>query len=235
MWFFAHAGLTLGISVVAEHLTGHLQPEASPSNRQVDRTLALANIRSGSELQLPPVAGGSEGAKAWPGLSLARLAIPRLWPSFDYRLVIIGAILPDLDKFAGLLLFNNFDRAFLHSLFSLLLLLAAGAAWGIWLGDSRVLQLGWCWAIHLFLDQMWRRPTLFLWPFTGWDFRGARVEPGEVAEWMAYSLANDMGYLVPEVAGAAIVAGLLLWLVWHGRLGVFLRTGRAGAAHPSSS
>jgi len=85
--------------------------------------------------------------------------------NIDYRLILVGSVLPDVDKFIGLELFHRFDRSIFHSIFWLLLI----AAMGVWVfrrfGDTRGLQLTYCWVIHLILDQMWLKPNVLLWPW----------------------------------------------------------------------
>ena len=91
----------------------------------------------------------------------------------DFRLLVIGSILPDIvDKSLWLLFFPedlNATRLIAHTLwFPILLLL------GWWFGSRRglnfLLPLGIGSALHLVFDGMFAMPATLLWPFMGWGF-----------------------------------------------------------------
>ena len=138
-------------------------------------------------------------------------------PAIDYRLVIAGAVAPDVvdAAFGGARL--------LHTLaFSVVLLC------GVMLGTRgrrgtrrRLLALPIGTFLHLVLDAMWARTEVFWWPALGLSFEGTGLP----------SLSRPVLLLVvQEVAGAAALA----W--WWSRFRLaeperrrqFVRTGRLG-------
>jgi hypothetical protein len=135
-------------------------------------------------------------------------------PAIDHRLVVAGALLPDLiDVWSG-------GRWFAHSvLFSVLLLT------GVMVGTTgrrllrrRLLALPIGTFLHLVLDGMWTDKRVFWWPAFGGSF-GDRGLP-----------SLDRGLLDVPLELLGLVA--LVWAVRRFRLGdperrrTFLRTGR---------
>jgi len=84
----------------------------------------------------------------------------------DYRLVMLGSMLPDIiDKPLGLWLFPdtfNNGRILTHTLLFTLLLAAVGAYLWLRRGKSGVLCISFGVVAHLCLDQIWLNPTTFL-------------------------------------------------------------------------
>jgi hypothetical protein len=127
-------------------------------------------------------------------------AIVAVWfvfrdPRFDYRLLVVGSVLPLLDALFG-------GARVMHTLvFSLALLVAVMLltvnrlrARRLWLG----LAIGTL--LHLVFDGAWTSTDVFWWPFGGWSFEDARL-PEAARGWWNVPL---------ELAGLAI----LVW-VWH--------------------
>jgi hypothetical protein len=116
-------------------------------------------------------------------------------PRFDYRLLVVGSVLPLLDALFG-------GARVMHTLvFSLALLIAVmlltvgrRPARRLWLG----LAIGTL--LHLVFDGAWTNADLFWWPFGGWSFEDARL-PEAARGWWNIPL---------ELAGLAI----LVW-VWR--------------------
>lgn len=145
----------------------------------------------------------------------------------DYRLVALGALLPDLiDKPIGrLLLRSRFDsgRLFAHTLlvnvaFFCILFFMRGR-----LKRKAVLvPIGAL--LHLAEDAMWSSPRTFWWPLLGTDFPSDPV-PGGALSWL--NPLNSTEAMIQEPIGAL----LLVWLLAaHGMLSReglrdFLRTG----------
>jgi hypothetical protein len=117
-------------------------------------------------------------------------------PQLDYRLLALGAILPDLiDPFFG-------GARVLHSItFSVLLLLVVVLATNRRSPvRRRLLALVFGTFMHLVLDGAFADNRVFWWPFFGWSFGGARLP----------SIARGWIDVLLEVIGLAI-------LVWAWR------------------
>ncbi len=154
----------------------------------------------------------------------AGLALAIVWnvfrdPALDHRLVVAGALLPDVvDLAAG-------HPAYAHALAAPVAVLFAvmAATRGRRAARRRLLALPIGMFLHLVLDGTWTRSTVLWWPFLG-----STVPDGRL--WPPLGLA-----VAEEVAG-----GLALWwFVRRFRLTdpaprkTFLRSGRLAAA-PSS-
>jgi hypothetical protein len=151
----------------------------------------------------------------WP-VGLALLAVWVIFhdPALDYRLVVVGALLPDLvdAPFGG--------ARVLHSVVASAVLLA-----GVMLATRhrrqarrRLLAVPIGTFLHLVLDGMWTRTQTFWWPFLGHHLHG-RLPPFD----------RPLAVLVLQEAGGA-AALAWLWREWdladpHVRRRL-LRTGR---------
>ena len=116
-------------------------------------------------------------------------------PRFDYRLLIVGSVLPLLDGVTG-------GAAVLHTLAFSLVLLAL--IMGLTVGHRRARQL---WLglpigtlLHLVFDGAWADSALFWWPLGGSAFDASLPE-----------VARGGWSVALELAGAVILA----W-VWRG-------------------
>jgi membrane-bound metal-dependent hydrolase YbcI (DUF457 family) len=153
-------------------------------------------------------------------LWFAGLAFVIVWrvfgdPAIDYRLVMVGAVLPDvIDAPLG-------GPRVMHSVTASALLLGV-----VMLGTRhrraarrRLLALPIGTFLHLVLDFMWTQSHVFWWPFLGWAFTGDRLP----------SLDRPLPVIAAqELAGAAA----LVWC-WRrfgldepARRSAFVRTGR---------
>ena len=155
-------------------------------------------------------------------LWFAGMSFVLVWTVFkdtaiDYRLVMAGALLPDLVDVA-------FGGArVLHSLaFSVVFLVAVMLGTrGQRLRRRRLLALPIGTFCHLLLDGMWTRTATFWWPFFGWRFEGDGLP------------SVDRPVVLTVVLE---IVGLLALLWCRGRFelgdpvrrGEFLRTGRLG-------
>jgi membrane-bound metal-dependent hydrolase YbcI (DUF457 family) len=155
----------------------------------------------------------------------AGLAFVLVWavfkdPAIDYRLVVLGALLPDLvdgPLFGG--------ARYLHTLaFSVVLLvvvmLATRGRRGL---RRRSLAVPIGTLCHLVLDGMWARTTTFWWPFFGWRFPSGSGLP---------SFSRPWGLVVAQEA-VGLVALAWCWRRFGlatsaARRSAFLRTGRLG-------
>lgn len=149
--------------------------------------------------------------------------------SIDYRVVMLGAILPDfLDKPIGTIAFRDeyqSGRIYGHTLlFSLILILGIqvflrGRTARRWF----VLPIG-C-LLHLGLDAMWNEPITLFWPLFGTDFP-ATIDRGY---WLEIFLRpfKEPVYALQESFGLAVLVyfALAFGLNRKDRLWTFLRTG----------
>lgn len=146
---------------------------------------------------------------------LAWLLVWRVFrsPAVDYRLVVLGAVLPVADRVIG-------RPTPLHTVTGAAvgLVVVMLAARGHRLTQRRWLGVPIGMFAHLLLDATWADKDLFWWPLTGADLAAASVPEGE---W-------PLGVVVVlELVGLAVIVGL--WV----RLGLtepshrerFLRTG----------
>jgi len=133
-------------------------------------------------------------------------------PSIDFRMVMLGAVLPLVE--------TPWQDGPLHTLAAPTLVLVGVMAATV---GRRLVRRRWLGVpigmfLHLVLDGSWTRSELFWWPFSGWRF------PGNTS----LVLARGWWSVVLDVAGVAIAA----WL-WE-RFGLsdperrrrFLRTGQ---------
>lgn len=155
------------------------------------------------------------------GMSLVAAWVVFRDPAFDHRLVVVGALLPDVVD--GALAATGVSGPWpAHTLVA-----SGGLLVGVMVGTRGrrrlrrgLLALPIGALLHLVLDGAWTDAGVFWWPFLGTSV-GAQELPV-----VARGLANA----ALEVAGLAALA----WAWWRFRLGerhrrrVFLRTGRIG-------
>ena len=138
-------------------------------------------------------------------------------PAFDYRLLVLGALLPDVvDVWFG-------GARYLHTF-----LVAAVVLGAVMLATRhhrimrrRLLAIPIGMFLHLVLDGMWTHQRVFWWPFFGLSFGGAAFP----------STSHPVAVVVvEEIAGA-----IALWWAWNcfrlnepERRRRFFRTGRLG-------
>ena len=152
--------------------------------------------------------------------------------SIDWRLVILGSMLPDIiDKPLGTVLFSGTfsnGRIFAHTLlFSLILLLI-----GLYFykrGKTGMLVVALCSMGHLVLDSMWRTTSTLFWPLRGWEFPKYDLSDGVVSIWIE-ALQTNPATFMPEIIGAIIIASLLVYLLKHRNMLNFIKTGRISGA-----
>ena len=128
-------------------------------------------------------------------------AIVAVWyvfrdPRFDYRLLVVGSVLPLADGLFAL--GDGPGMRWMHSLaFSVGLLVAVMAATA-GRKPQRKLLLGLPIGtfLHLVFDGAWATTDVFWWPFGGWSLDGRRL-PEVQRGWLS---------IVLEAAGVAIVA-----------------------------
>lgn len=156
------------------------------------------------------------------GLGLAWLVSYRHRSALDFRLVLLGSILPDLiDKPLGAILHLQ-SRLWAHSLLFLACVLAIGLA-------PRLRGLRWVGfgdAVHLLLDLIWGQPLVVLWPALGLAFP-PETAPQSIGGYLQIFLSSPYVQFGEAVGGIVLLAaawryGLFSWP----RLRTFLRDGR---------
>jgi hypothetical protein len=147
------------------------------------------------------------------GLGLAWLVTSWRGRPIDFRLVLVGAVLPDvIDKPLGAILGLE-SRLWAHTLWFLAGFLLLGV-----LPPLRGLQwVGFGVASHLLLDLIWGQPNVVLWPFAGPFLPGTMSLGG-----FLHVLLTDPYVQVGEILGTAV----LFLFVWTFRLGSWSALGR---------
>lgn len=154
------------------------------------------------------------------GLGLAWLVSYRNRASVDFRLVLLGSILPDLiDKPLGAILHLE-ARLWAHTL----LFLGALLLVCLWPAFRGLRWVAFGDAVHLLVDLIWEQPLVALWPLLGWAFPAGE----QSFEGYFEILLSDPYVQFGEIVGGAI----LLATVWRYRLyrganlKAFLKDGR---------
>jgi len=211
MVFFAHIGITLGAAVLLCNA-----PSWSYSHRKLPQPCEATSTISFSHPDCAP--DGADNNLSWFN-SLAR--------QMDYRLIIVGAILPDIiDKPIGMLLFRNFfssGRIFCHTLLFLVILSSVAVYLFKKWGQTWLIALSFGTFMHLILDGMWLTPRTLLWPAYGWAF-----ERTDLSHWLKnllYALRTNPIVFLPELVGAIILLGFFVQLARKGKLLLFIKKG----------
>lgn len=152
----------------------------------------------------------------------------------DYRVVLLGALLPDLiDVPLGRFLFR--DRYGAQHLWGHTLLLVVALSLGVMLflrGDAarRWFVLPMAALIHLGLDAMWSHPVAFYWPLFG-------PFPSEAIGSLMHSMQLLLrpATILKELVGLGLLAYLFVGhdLQDPGHRREFLRTGKLEGANPA--
>ncbi|MFC2027787.1 metal-dependent hydrolase [Chloroflexota bacterium] len=111
------------------------------------------------------------GAVAEKSSGFSRLA--SITGKIDYRLVLLGSMLPDIDKLIGIYLFGDtFDngRIICHTLVFFLIILSIGLYRFRRYAKVGFLALAFGVATHLIFDEMWNAPHTLFWPLDGISF-----------------------------------------------------------------
>ncbi|MCI0887630.1 MAG: metal-dependent hydrolase [Chloroflexi bacterium] len=203
-----HVGLTLLAAVPVEYIIR--QRIASGKRKRHSKALALAGL---------------------PVLSVNGISALTY---FDFRLVIIGSIVPDiLDKPMGFLLapdlLNNNLRTIGHGgLFALAFVLAGLAAHYI-MRNPQLLVMAIASAGHMVLDQMWQQWDTVFWPFLGLEFRQGTTTLSE------YIRFHVQGLLHPaplDFVTAGIILGFMIYVIVSSGIGLFIKSGRVLPVRP---
>ncbi|MFC2001777.1 metal-dependent hydrolase [Chloroflexota bacterium] len=148
----------------------------------------------------------------------------------DYRLLLVGSLLPDLiDKPLGDIFFYSIfrnGRIFSHTLCLNITLAALGVYISKRWNKTWLLILSFGAILHLILDQMWLQPQTFLWPLYGWNF--AKADSVNFLGWlptMFQLLTTEATVYVPELVGLSILAWFAARLIQRRQVYAFIRKG----------
>ena len=125
--------------------------------------------------------------------------------NLDYRILIIGSVLPDIIDKPLFLLFRESGmftgRSYAHTLLFAILLLTGG----IVSKKSWLLTLALADLFHLILDFIWDDPETLFWPLLG------RFEPYEADIWFShlwFTLTHLPEIYIPEILGLMVTCFL---------------------------
>jgi inner membrane protein len=133
----------------------------------------------------------------------------------DYRMILIGAVLPDIiDGLLGLFWFEGpAGRWIAHSLLAAIVVTVAIIVGFGGERRQRLFGIGVGWLLHLVADGMWRAPQTFLWPAFGGEFSTSPREP------YSWDLFTDPLAHLSTWGGELIGLGILVWFWVAFRLG----------------
>ncbi len=209
MFIFGHVGITLGAATALSAVVTKLQ--GSPQNHLSGEVNA-------------PTANKTKDQQA--SVS-ARFGLEALSRFLDIRILMIGALVPDIiDKPLSFLGFGN-GRSITHTLIVFLIVLAIA----LLLYSSK--KKTWLLAIsigmftHLILDSMWATPRTLFWPLYGWAFPAAshKIGLGQISAWWNMLLTNPRLDL-SEAIGFVIVAGFVGILLHEKKFKSFVLSGQ---------
>ena len=153
----------------------------------------------------------------------------RIW-NIDYRLVILGSLLPDLlDRPLGHWLlpeiFNPSGRLFGHTLLFLTLLVTFSLIMLRFTRSRTPLVFALASAGHLLIDRMWESPRTLLWPLYGIRFGGAEFDLSP--HWLQW-VQNGSGQIIIDSLATLVLVLFVARLVRRRAVLKWLRTGGVG-------
>ena len=206
MLLFGHIGITTGVVKACDILASKGWPADSYEPSSSSRFMLAVHKRL---------------------LSLYRLLnrIRCRLGSIDYRLVLLGSLLPDvLDKPAWLLTFGGIfptGRGWGHTFLFNFLLLIVGLIL-VRCNKSWLVVISLSSFTHLVLDEMWNNPVTLWWPLLG---QFGKVETAGWMPWLLHLLLSDPGTYIPEIIGLAVILLLGHRLLVSRTFTNFIKTG----------
>ena len=204
MLLFGHIGITVGVAKACDTLLS-MAPSDSGRRPASDSKFTDANTRQ------PPRFCQRLGA------------VKRGIGHVDYRLVIIGSLLPDLVDKPIFLLSGHASlsgRDYAHSLLFNLVLFICGLALTRY-RKSWLLVLSLSSFMHLVFDRLWTVPITLFWPILGPLLPGDR---STFATEVFYGLFAPINF-VPEIVGLAILLFLAVRVMKRKAITGFIKNG----------
>lgn len=209
MLLFGHIGITTGVARAGDIFLSMARPD---SNQESNFGSKVDPVIGKRRLDFYPL----------------RSRIKSRVGSIDYRMALLGSLLPDIvDKPIFLLMASNVSlsgRNYAHTLLFNLALLISGLV-VIRYRKSWLLIISLSSFMHLILDQMWNSPAALLWPLLG-------PLPGrETVGWLSNifrGLFSRPEVYIPEIIGLVIVLLFAYRLTMRKRVIGFLKDGAIG-------
>ena len=205
MLLLGHAAITAGIIKIGDIL--------SSMNRPLDNY--YPDSRAGASLAIR-----KKLLPFWRRIN----GIRRQLGSIDYRLVLLGSLLPDIIDKPLWLAFSDVSlsgRDYGHTFLFNIVLLICGLIL-IKYKKSWLLIIALSSIIHLILDQMWTNPVTLWWPLLG------PLQREEITGWMSdivQRLSSNPGTYIPEIIGLIIILLMGYGLIVRKNSIKFIRTG----------
>jgi inner membrane protein len=228
MFILGHLGITLGSALAVAGIISHW-PRRSVVRLagRPDSPASLTTARPAAGSNRSPASAAATAGSASAGLGWL-FGLKPLSRFLDIRVLLVGAVLPDIvDKPLAYFGFGD-GRSITHTLLVFLVVLVT--AFYIYLNHRRT----WLLAIaigmfsHLVLDSIWSGTHTFLWPVYGWGFVRPLDEPGlgQIKIWW-HTLATNPGVDISEGIGLAVILVFTWVLAAHKKMGSFLLKGKA--------
>ena len=145
--------------------------------------------------------------------------------NLDYRMIIIGSMLPDIIDKPLFLLFSESGsftgRSHAHTLlFALILLITGLLSKKSWLLTLALANL-----THLLLDSLWDSPEILFWPFLG-GFKPYKAEGWFSILWDNLTRLPEI--YIPEIIGFIVTVYLIYRILKNRGISRFIRQGVIG-------
>jgi inner membrane protein len=201
MQLFAHVGITLGSAWVLQKAAGRIRRGIL---KRKPEYIAAANFGESTT----EVDSSQASTANW----------------LDYRFLLLGSLLPDIiDKPLGIIFLGN-GRAFCHTLFFTLLILAAGIYFFLVRKKSAIFCIALGCVAHVLLDSMWLNQVTFFWPLFGWSFPHSDISIGPWLERTFHNLLTQPSYYVPEAIGAIMLVFVYVDFMRKGKVSRLIKS-----------
>jgi membrane-bound metal-dependent hydrolase YbcI (DUF457 family) len=209
MFIFGHVGITLGAATAVSAGITRLRPSSKAPPEANGKTLPANKIN------------GKTGSLS------ERLGLGALSRFLDIRILMIGALVPDIiDKPLSFLGFGN-GRSITHTLLILLIVLTVALYLWKYRRQTWLLAIAIGMFTHLIFDRMWSTPRTLFWPLYGWAFTPAvqKIGLGQFSVWWHELFSNSYVY-ISETVGFLIFACFVVILLREKKLQSFLLKGK---------